>query len=293
MLLNCGVSLEKTLESLLDCKEIKPVHPKGNQSWIFIGRTDAEAETPILWPLDTKNWLIVKDSVAGKDWRHEEKGMTEDEMVGWHYNSMDMSLSKPQELVMDRETWCAEIHGITKSQTRLSNWTELNQMKLRCELHFPGFPNLFFFTIHCLKSRKQKRYVLNSWLQGTYKASIILYHARKQNLKIVHKVNFHEKKKNHKLPLTLKMLTEMLLNKPYKWASPLAWNASPASLPASPPFTHAHTHIHTFPWQCLSSPPHHFIMQGFQDPPYWVQNPPDPFIVSTALLTDISWVSIC
>ena len=204
-----------------------------------------------------------------------------------------MSLSKPQELVMDRETWCAEIHGITKSQTQLSNWTELNQMKLRCELHFPGFPNLFFFTIHCLKSRKQKRYVLNSWLQGTYKASIILYHARKQNLKIVHKVNFHEKKKNHKLPLTLKMLTEMLLNKPYKWASPLAWNASPASLPASPPFTHAHTHIHTFPWQCLSSPPHHFIMQGFQDPPYWVQNPPDPFIVSTALLTDISWVSIC
>ena len=76
------VVLEKTLESPLDCKEIQPVHPKGNQSWIFIGRTDAEAETPILWPPDGKNWLIGKDSDAGKDWRQEEKGMTEDKMVG-------------------------------------------------------------------------------------------------------------------------------------------------------------------------------------------------------------------
>ena len=75
------VVLEKTLESPLDCKEIKPVNPKGNQSWIFIGRTDAEAETPILWPPDGKNWLIGKDPDAGKDWR-QEKGMTEDEMVG-------------------------------------------------------------------------------------------------------------------------------------------------------------------------------------------------------------------
>ena len=79
------VVLEKTLESPLDCKEIKPVHPKGNQPWIFIGRTDAEAETPILWPPDGKNWLIVKDPDAGKDWRWEEKGMTENMMVGWHY----------------------------------------------------------------------------------------------------------------------------------------------------------------------------------------------------------------
>ena len=79
------VVLEKTLESLLDCKEIQPVHPKGDQSWIFIGRTDAEAETPILWPPDVKNWLIWKDPDAGKDWRQEEKGTTEDEMVGWHH----------------------------------------------------------------------------------------------------------------------------------------------------------------------------------------------------------------
>ena len=77
--------LEKTLESPLDCKEIKPVNPKGNWSWIFIGRIDAKAETPILWPPDVKNWLIGKDPDAGKDWRQEEKGMTEDEMVGWQH----------------------------------------------------------------------------------------------------------------------------------------------------------------------------------------------------------------
>ena len=79
------VVLEKALESPLDCKEKKPVHPKGNQSWIFIGRTDAVAETPILWPPDAKNWLIVKDLDAGKDWRQEEKGTTEDEMIRWHH----------------------------------------------------------------------------------------------------------------------------------------------------------------------------------------------------------------
>ena len=79
------VVLEKTLQSPLDCKEIKPVNHKGSQSWLFIGRTEAEAETPILWPPDVKNWLIWKDHDAGKDWRQEEKGTTEDEMLGWHH----------------------------------------------------------------------------------------------------------------------------------------------------------------------------------------------------------------
>jgi len=79
------VVLEKTLESPLDCKEIQPIHPKGNQSWTFIGRTDIEAETPISWLPDVKNWLIRKDPDAGEDWRQEEKWMTEDEMVGWHH----------------------------------------------------------------------------------------------------------------------------------------------------------------------------------------------------------------
>ena len=79
------VVLKKTFESPLDSKKIQPVHPKGDQSWVFIGRTDDEAETPILWPPDVKNWLIGKDTDAGEDWRQEEKGMTEDEMVAWHH----------------------------------------------------------------------------------------------------------------------------------------------------------------------------------------------------------------
>ena len=83
MLLNCGV--EKTPESPLDFKEIQPVHPKGDQSWVFIGRTDVEAETTLVWPPDAKSWLIWKDFDAGKDWGQEEKGMAEDEMVGWHH----------------------------------------------------------------------------------------------------------------------------------------------------------------------------------------------------------------
>ena len=118
------VVLEKTLESPVDCKKIKSVSPKGNQ-WIFIGRTDAEAETPILWPLDVKNWIIWKAPDAGKEWRWEEKGMTEDDMVGWHHQLNGHSSSKLWESAMYREAWCAALLGVTKSRTQLSHYSEL------------------------------------------------------------------------------------------------------------------------------------------------------------------------
>ena len=121
------VVLEKSLESPLDSKEIKPVHPKGNQSWIFIVRTDAEVETPILWPPDVKNWLSGKDPDTWKDWRWE-KGTIEDEMVGWHHQTLDMGLSRLRELVMYRQAWHAAVHGIAElDRTERLNWLNLKK----------------------------------------------------------------------------------------------------------------------------------------------------------------------
>ena len=116
------VVLEKTLESPLDVKEIKLVNPKGNQPWIFIGRTGAEAEALILWPFDVKSWLTGKDYDAGKDCGREN-GLTEDEMVGWHHwlegHEFEQALGDSE----GQEAWCAVVYGITKSQTQLSDWT--------------------------------------------------------------------------------------------------------------------------------------------------------------------------
>ena len=120
------VVLEKTPESPLDCKEIQPVHPKGNQSWIFIGRADVESETLILWPSDVKNWLIGKDPDVGIFWRQEERWTTEDEMVGWHH-WLNGHESEQAPGVGDRQgAWQAAVHGVTKSQMWLRDWTELN-----------------------------------------------------------------------------------------------------------------------------------------------------------------------
>ena len=122
------VVLEKTLESPLDCKEIKPVHPKGNQPRIFIGKTDAEAKTPILWPPDAKNWLIWKDPDVGKDWEQVEKGMTEDEMVGWHHrlNRHDFGSAPGVGVGQVGLVCCGSWNCKGLETTDQLNWSELN-----------------------------------------------------------------------------------------------------------------------------------------------------------------------
>ena len=122
------VVLVKTLESPSNCKEIQSVHPKGNQSWIFTGRTDAETEIPILRTPDVKNWLIRKDPDSGNDWRQEEKGKTEDEMIGWHRRWTWVWASSGS--WWWTVAWHAAVHGVAKGWTRLSNWTELNWSSL-------------------------------------------------------------------------------------------------------------------------------------------------------------------
>ena len=152
MLLNCGVG-EDSWESLV-CKEIQPVHPEGDKSWVFIGRTDAEAETPILWPPHAKCWLVGKDPDAGRGWGQEEKGTERMRWLDGITNSMGMSLSKLWESVMDREAWRAVIHGVAKSWRRLSDWTDW-----LTDLVFRGFT---------LKKRNHEKLLLSSSLIGKF-----------------------------------------------------------------------------------------------------------------------------
>ena len=153
------VVLEKTLESALDCKDIQPVHRKGDQSWVFIGRTDPEAETPILWPPDAKSWLIWKDPDAGKDWRQEEKGTTEDEMVGWHHRlnehgfGLTLGIGHGQGGLLCCGSWGRKESDTTE---RL-NWTEVNH------IHNLGIKKYIIISINAGKPFK----ILNilSWFQ--------------------------------------------------------------------------------------------------------------------------------
>ena len=128
--------LERTLESPLDCKEIKPVNPKENQFWIFIGRTDAEAEAPILWPSDVKNWLIGKDPDAGKDWGQEEKGTTEDEMVGWHhwFNGHEFEHAPEVGDGQGSLAWCSPQGCKMRDMTEQLNWTSKMPSIQFCDL---------------------------------------------------------------------------------------------------------------------------------------------------------------
>ena len=164
MFLNCGVG-EDSWEPLGPQGDpTSPSYsPSVNQSWLFIGRTDAEAETPILWPPDGKNWIIWKDPDAGKDWGQEEKGTTEDEMVRGH-QWLDGHKFERWELVIDREAWRVAVHGVTKSQTWQSDWSELNCPSDGCLTRLCFLVIIFLYSLYETFGIHTKE--INSWVMS-------------------------------------------------------------------------------------------------------------------------------
>ena len=160
-----AVVLEKTLESPLHCKELKPVHPKGNQSWIFTGKTDAEAEAPILWPPDAKNWLIWKDPDSGKDWRQEEKGMREDEMVGWYHWHDGHEFEKAAGVGdWQGSLACCSPWGPKESDTiELMNWTDGSLISLFLKQTLKKTHNYKFFLCLYKWAENKKWNPRNNW----------------------------------------------------------------------------------------------------------------------------------
>ena len=149
------VVLEKTLESPLDCMEMQPVHSEGDQPWDFFGRTDAKAETPVLWPPDAKSWLIGKDSDAGRIRGRRRRGRPRMRWLDGIMDSMGVSLSELQELVMDRGAWHAVIHRVAKSRTWLSDWTELNcNHHLKQDIGYPHHPLFLVIAMYMYTQRQ-------------------------------------------------------------------------------------------------------------------------------------------
>ena len=169
------VVLEKTLESPLDCKEIQLVHSKGDQSWVLFGRTDAKAETPILWPPHVKSWLIGKDSDAAKDWGQEEKGMTEDEMAGWHHWLNGRGFGWTSGVVDGQGGLASAVHGVTKSWTQLSDWSEQNWIYLK-NIGIKIFNKMYASEIEAyIKSNTSCQVRIIRGMQGCYLLAINLF----------------------------------------------------------------------------------------------------------------------